>query len=99
MTSPFPSYTPHVPAKPKTLSRQNWKEIAKDRKTWRDLAEKAKTHKGLVSNDDDDVAANNTEHTEVFWQSAFVTKFGIHKQFFLKTRNTNFTKLGLVGVA
>jgi hypothetical protein len=26
MTSPFPSYTPHVPAKPKTLSRQKlWK--------------------------------------------------------------------------
>jgi hypothetical protein len=23
VTSPFPSYTPHVPAKPKTLSRQN----------------------------------------------------------------------------
>jgi hypothetical protein len=22
VTSPFPSYTPHVPAKPKTLSRQ-----------------------------------------------------------------------------
>jgi hypothetical protein len=25
VTSPFPSYTPHVPAKPKTLSRQKWK--------------------------------------------------------------------------
>jgi hypothetical protein len=27
MTSPFPSYTPHVPAKPKTLSRQNINQI------------------------------------------------------------------------
>jgi hypothetical protein len=30
MTSPFPSYTPHVPAKPKTLSRQKiYREVGR----------------------------------------------------------------------